>query len=66
MINAKDALNDFDTAVALAPKNPEGYYNRALYYINFKIKKDYCSDLKAALNLGYLPAKELITEVCKK
>lgn len=44
---------------------PEGYYNRAIYFINFKIKRDYCSDLKKAFSLGYDPSKELLTKYCK-
>ncbi|HQF48830.1 MAG TPA: hypothetical protein PLZ71_09250 [Flavobacterium alvei] len=66
MLNLKDAINDFDQVVILSPNDPEGYYNRALYYINFKIKKDYCSDLKKALSLGYLESKNIINEKCKK
>jgi len=65
MIHAKDALADFDTAVNLAPENAETYFNRALYFINFKIKGNYCADLKKAFNFGYLPAQELIIEYCK-
>lgn len=52
MIHAKDALSDFDTAVNLAPENAETYFNRALYFINFKIKGNYCADLKKRLILG--------------
>ena len=65
MLNLKDAINDFDQVIILAPNDPEGYYNRALYFINFKIKRDYCSDLKKSFSFGYLEAKELITELCK-
>ena len=65
MLNMKDALGDFDLAVTLSPNDPECYYNRALYFINFKIKKDYCTDLKKALNLGYSPSKELLNKFCK-
>ena len=65
MLNLKDAINDFDQVIILAPNDPEGYYNRALYFINFKIKRDYCSDLKKALSLDYDPSKELLIKYCK-
>ena len=60
-----NAINDFDQVVILSPDDPEGYYNRAIYFINFKIKRDYCSDLKKAFSLGYDPSKELLTKYCK-
>ena len=60
-----NATSDFDQVVNLSPEDPEGYYNRAIYFINYKIKRDYCSDLKKALSLDYEPSKKLLIKYCK-
>ncbi len=64
-LNRKDAIFDFDKYINLNPKKGEGYYNRAIYCINYKIKKDYCLDLKKANELGFFYAKDALIEYCK-
>lgn len=66
MLNQSDALTDFNLVIKLSPKNGEAHYNRALHIINFKLNQDYCFDLKKALQLGFIPAKQLINQHCKK
>ena len=61
----KDAIDDFNAVVQSDQKNGEGYYNRALHIINFKLKQDYCSDLKKANQLGFIPAKKILNQYCK-
>ena len=63
-IGNKDALNDFNKLIQLDP-NGEAYSNRALYYIHNQPEKDYCSDLKKALDLNFLPAQKLLNQYCK-
>ena len=65
MVNRKDALNDFNKVVELDAENPESYYNRALYFINYKVAGNYCNDLKMAQSKGYAVARKLIAEKCK-
>ena len=65
LLNRKDAIDDFNAVVQSDQKNGEGYYNRALHIINFKLKQDYCSDLKKANQLGFIPAKKLLNQYCK-
>jgi tetratricopeptide (TPR) repeat protein len=65
MLNQSDALNDFDLVIKLSPENGEAYYNRALHIKNFKLKQDYCFDLKKATELGYTPALKLVKQYCK-
>jgi tetratricopeptide (TPR) repeat protein len=60
----KDALNDFNKLILLDP-NGEAYSNRALYYIHNQPEKDYCSDLKKAVDLNFLPAQKLLNQYCK-
>lgn len=64
-LGRKDAIDDFNKAVSLDSQNPENYYNRALYFINYKIAGNYCSDLKIAQRMGFERAKKVIAEKCK-
>ena len=65
MSNQKEALDDFNKLVELDPQNPENYYNRALYYINYKIAGNYCADLQIAKRMGFERASKVIAEKCK-
>lgn len=65
ILNLSGALDDFNLAIAMEPNDPELYYNRALYFINYKIKSDYCADLKKALQRGLQRSQELIKKHCK-
>ena len=61
----KTALNDFNKVIELDKTNSEAYYNRAIFYLNFNRKNDYCSDLKKALELGFGEALEVFNSECK-
>ena len=65
MTGRKDAISDFNRAIQLDSNNPDTYINRALYYLNFNIKGDYCSDLKKAISLGAEKAKSILKDNCK-
>jgi IS4 transposase len=52
MLNQSDALTDFDLVIKLSPENGEAYYNRTLHIKNFKLKQDYCFDLKKNNRIG--------------
>ncbi|MEN9336176.1 MAG: hypothetical protein RLZZ500_1163 [Bacteroidota bacterium] len=61
----QNALNDFDLLCSLAPSNGQYFYNRAIYIINTKSKRDYCNDLKKAISLGFEEAKSILNSNCK-
>jgi len=65
VLNKKDALDDFNLAISIESGDPELYYNRAIYLINYKIKGDFCSDLKKSLQMGLNRSQELIRKYCK-
>jgi tetratricopeptide (TPR) repeat protein len=64
LMNRKDAIQDFNAAIRIAPDDGESYYNRAVYIINFKIDADYCSDVKKAVRLGFTSANVLLAKKC--
>lgn len=66
LMNRKDAIQDFNTAIRIAPDDGETYYNRAVYIINNKIDQDYCADIRKALKLGFAPANSLFAKKCSK
>lgn len=61
-LNNPDALADFNKSVQELPQDPESYYNRALYFINYSVKGDYCADLRKAAQLGLKAAGKLAQE----
>lgn len=66
LMNRKDAIQDFNAAIRIAPDDGESYYNRAIYILNFKIDADYCSDIKKAVRLGFTTANTLFAQKCSK
>ncbi|WP_298221140.1 hypothetical protein [Flavobacterium sp.] len=66
LMNRKDAIQDFNAAIRIAPDDGESYYNRAVYMLNFKIDGDYCSDIKKAVRLGFTTANRLFIQKCSK
>lgn len=66
LMNRKDAMQDFNAAIRIAPDDGESYYNRAVYIINNKIESDYCIDIKKAVQLGFTKANTLFTQKCSK
>lgn len=64
MSGDKSALMDFNHVIKHQPKNPNGYFNRAMYFLNNK-SGDYCSDLKKSIELGMGSALEIRNEVCR-
>jgi Tfp pilus assembly protein PilF len=60
-----EAISNYTKVIALQANNVLAYYNRGLseYYSG---KKDAaCLDMKLAANLGYKPASDAITQICK-
>lgn len=65
VLGRKDALSDFNKVIQLNPSKPESYINRAIYYLNYNIKGDFCSDLKKAVSLGSKQAEAILKDNCK-
>ena len=64
---AKDytaAINLYDKAIAIEPKNHLIYYNRAISKLNISDNKGACLDLKKSLELGYKSAEETLKQFC--
>ncbi|WP_431497730.1 tetratricopeptide repeat protein [Flavobacterium sp.] len=65
VIGDKTALNDFNRVLILHP-SAQAYVDRAAYYLIYDRKRDYCSDLRKAVDSeNYEPAKALMKKYCK-
>ena len=56
------ALRDYDNAIALGPRLENAYVNRGFVRHHLADNEGACSDWKKALELGFLPAEEIIEE----
>lgn len=63
--NYKEALADFNAVVNINPNYAEAFKNRGIteYYLNDK--KAACDDIKKAILLGSVHAKQLVQMICK-
>jgi len=59
------AIEDYDKAIELNPKDAEAYYNRGLAKIGMGQKDSGCLDLSKARELGHSGAYQRIKEYCK-
>jgi tetratricopeptide (TPR) repeat protein len=59
------SINDYDLALKFNSSNGNVYYNKAMTEIKMNRTNDACANLEKALQLGYYPAKDLITSNCK-
>lgn len=66
LMDKKEAIDDFNSAILLEPDNGENHYNRAVYLISHKVMGNYCADLRDAIRLGFTPAKAVLAEKCIK
>jgi tetratricopeptide (TPR) repeat protein len=62
--NFSAALNDFSKVVELDPKNQLAYFNRGIAKIKLSRNDEACEDLRAAQNLGYQQATNVIRQYC--
>lgn len=63
--NYEDAILNFSKAIQLNPQEATAFYNRGLTKFNSGDKDAACSDLKQAAALGYKPAIDAFSELCK-
>ncbi len=61
--NFSACLNDLNTCTTLSPSFAEAYYWKGVAKVN--LKENPCSDLKAAVNLGFMAAQQSINIYCK-
>lgn len=59
------ALSDIEQAILLDPKFAEAYYWRGAIKISSNKKKEACTDLQKALQLGFWDAQKLLNDFCK-
>jgi hypothetical protein len=59
------ALRDYDNAIASGPRLENAYVNRGFVRHHLADNEGACSDWKKALELGFLPAEEIIEEYCQ-
>jgi tetratricopeptide (TPR) repeat protein len=64
------ALSNINKSISFYSSNPYAYRNRALVYLDMKLMKEACSDLKASSELGFKTyygneVEELIDKHCK-
>ncbi len=65
-LNKKEARLYFDIFINLNPQKVKRYYNRAIYFINYKIKEDYCEDLKKVIDLKFNQARAIFIKKCQQ
>jgi protein O-mannosyl-transferase len=59
------AIEDYSKAIELNPNYSEAYVNRGLAEFYFGKKDTACIDLKQAASLGYQPALDALSQICK-
>ena len=62
----KTAIDDFSLIIKMEPLNGKAYYKRGINYYFLMKKGKACRDLKHSGELGYFPAYEVISKICKK
>jgi tetratricopeptide (TPR) repeat protein len=70
MKDYRKALLNINKSISLYNTNPYAYRNRALVYLDMKLMKEACTDLKASSELGFktyygTEVEELIAKYCK-
>lgn len=60
-----EAIDSYSKAILLKPNGAIAFYNRGLTEYRLGKKEDACLDLKQASSLGYKPAADALSELCK-
>ena len=61
----QEAADDYTKAIAINPKLGQAYFNRGSTYLNMQQKEKACADWKAASDLGFTKANEMISAYCR-
>ncbi len=63
---ANSALNDFQEAIKLDPRNPDYFISIGKWHLDFSQPEEGCRYFKKAIGLGSEEAKKLISKYCAK
>jgi tetratricopeptide (TPR) repeat protein len=61
----EEAITNYSKAIALKTDYAQAYYNRGLAELNFNRIDAACLDMKQAASLGFQPAADVFSRICK-